>query len=182
MGSEMCIRDSFYSIPNWLGTLDVTAHQGLASPLGPIKIKLHSNDALLQIIEMNVDDSTTIDAALYANLRLESSHELAILGSAGQGGAALITPDNPSKIDNTGRSWTIPLSAGESVINVMSIDANMITTLIDGNENTAVVNSDISSRIGISWQTSIVLSEPSIMSVTTSAPSHLVLVLSLIHI
>ena len=169
-------RPFFYSIPNWLESLDVTAQQSLASPLGPIKIKLHSGDALLQTIEMNVDDSMTIDAALYTNLRLESSHELAILGSAGQGGAALITPDNPSKIDNTGRSWTIPLSAGESVINVISKDANMITTMIDGDENTAVVNSDISSRIGSNWQTSIVLSEPGIISVTTSAPSHLILI------
>ena len=169
-------RPFFYSIPNWLGTLDITAQQGLASPLGPIKIKLHSGDALLQIIEMNVDDSVTIDAALYANLRLESSHELAILGSAGQGGAALITPDNPSKIDNTGRSWTIPLPAGESVINVISKDANMVTTMIDGDENTAIVNPDISSRIGTNWQRSIVLSEPGVISVTTSAPSHLALI------
>ena len=162
-------RPFFYSIPNWVESLSVSAHQGLASPLGPINIKIQSDNSLVDIIEMNVDESANVDSTLYTDLRLESSHELVILASSGLGGASFITPDNPSRIDNTGRSWSVPLPSGDSIIQVMSKDANLITTLIDGTETTAVVNTDVNSRIGSYWQSSVTLSEPTI-------------ILSLIHI
>ena len=41
---------------------------------------------------MNIDQSLTIDTNALTNLKMESTHELAIIASAGQGGGALITP------------------------------------------------------------------------------------------
>ena len=169
-------RPFFYSIPNWVETLSISANQGLASPLGPIDIKILNENSLVNIIDMNVDESVNLDSTPYTDLRLESSHELVILASSGLGGASFITPDNPSRVDNTGRSWSIPLPSGNSIIQIMSKEANMITTLVDGTETTAVVNTDGNSRIGSHWQSAVTLSEPAIISVTTSAPSQLILI------
>ena len=69
---------------------------------------------------MNVDESVSIDVTTFNQLMVESSHELVIFGSSGLGGAAMVAPDNPSKIDRSGRSWTIPIPAGESVVQIIS--------------------------------------------------------------
>ena len=169
-------RPFYYSIPNWIDAIEISANQGLASPLGPIKIKLIDIETLAEIVEMNVDESVSIDVTTYNQLMVESSHELVIIGSSGLGGATTVTPDNPSKIDRSGRSWTIPIPAGESMVQVISKTANMITATINGLEGTSFVTESDDPRTGTYWNKSISLTEPGILSVTTSSQSRLILI------
>ncbi len=168
-------RPFYYSVPDWVENLEITSVQGIASPLGPIKIKLMIDDSVFETIEMNIEQSLTIDTNTLNNLKMESSHELAIIASAGQGGGALITPDNPSKTDDTGRSWTIPLPSGDSIINVISRDANLISATVNDVETNNIVTSSDDTRLGTSWTTTISLQEASIVKITTSSPSRLIL-------
>ena len=78
-------RPFYYSVPDWARKFRLLV-QGIASPLGPIKIKLVIGDSLFDTIEMNIDQSLTIDTNALTNLKTESTHELAIIASAGQGG------------------------------------------------------------------------------------------------
>ncbi len=169
-------RPFYYSVPNWVDIVTVSAQQGLAAPLGPIKIKLLSGETLNSLVSMNVDESAIIDVTQYNQLRLESTHELVVFGSSGQGGATMVTPDNPSQIDQSGRSWNIPLPAGDSVIEIISKESNMITTVIQGMEETIIALDDENSRTGSYWNTALSLGEPTVISVATSAPSRLILV------
>ena len=169
-------RPFFYSVPDWIDNLAVSAKQGLASPLGPIKIKLLNGETVTDTIQMNVDDTITIDANSISDLRIESSHELTLLASSGQGGAAMITPDNPSKVDQTGRSWTFPVSSGDSIIHVISDESNLITSTINGIEAKHIVASNTDSREGTYWTSTITLTGDTVITISTSAPSRLILV------
>ena len=169
-------RPFFYSVPDWIDNLAVSAKQGLASPLGPIKIKMFNGETATDTIQMNVDDTITIDASSISDLRIESSHELMVLASSGQGGAAMITPDNPSKVDQTGRSWTFPVSSGDSIIHVISDEANLITSTINSIEAKHIAASVTDSREGTYWTSTVTLTEDTVITISTSAPSRLILV------
>ena len=132
-------RAFFYSVPDWVENLAISSAKGLAAPLGPIKIKLMVGGSLSENIAMNIDQSINFDTSTMTDLVLESSHELTIVASSGQGGAVLVTPDNPSKNDGQGRSWTIPLIAGDSTIHVISDSSNMVTSTINGAESSEIV-------------------------------------------
>ena len=168
-------RAFFYSIPNWVDDIAVTSAKGLAAPLGPIKIKLLIDGSLSDNIAMNIDESINIDTSLISDLVLESSHELTILASSGQGGGVLVTPDNPGKTDGKGRSWTIPLTVGDSTIHVISESSNQITSTFDGSETTNVVLEGADFREGTYWTRTFTSQDTSTLTITTSAPSRLLL-------
>ena len=168
-------RAFFYSIPNWIDDIAVTSAKGLAAPLGPIKIKLLIDGSLSDNIAMNIDESINIDTSIMADLVLESSHELTILASSGQGGGVLVTPDNPGKTDGKGRSWTIPLTVGDSTIHVISESSNQITSTFDGSETTNVVLEGADFREGTYWTRTFTSQDTSTLTITTSAPSRLLL-------
>ena len=168
-------RAFFYSIPNWVDDLAVTSAKGLAAPLGPIKIKLLVDGSLSDNIAMNIDESINIDTSIMTDLVLESSHELTILASSGQGGGVLVTPDNPGKTDGKGRSWTIPLTVGDSTIHVISESSNQITSTFDGSETTNVVLEGADFREGTYWTRTFTSQDTSTLTITTSAPSRLLL-------
>ena len=168
-------RAFFYSIPNWVDDIAVTSAKGLAAPLGPIKIKLLIDGSLSENIAMNIDESINIDTSIMTDLVLESSHELTILASSGQGGGVLVTPDNPGKTDGKGRSWTIPLTVGDSTIHVISESSNQITSTFDGSETTNVVLEGADFREGTYWTRTFTSQDTSTLTITTSAPSRLLL-------
>ena len=168
-------RAFFYSIPNWVDDIAVTSAKGLAAPLGPIKIKLLVDGSLSDNIAMNIDESINIDTSLISDLVLESSHELTILASSGQGGSVLVTPDNPGKTDGKGRSWTIPLTVGDSTIHVISESSNQITSTFDGSETTNVVLEGADFREGTYWTGTFTSQDTSTLTITTSSPSRLLL-------
>lgn len=168
-------RAFFYSIPNWVDDIAVTSAKGLAAPLGPIKIKLLVDGSLSDNIAMNIDESINIDTSLISDLVLESSHELTILASSGQGGGVLVTPDNPDKTDGKGRSWTIPLTVGDSTIHVISESSNQITSTFDGSEITNVVLEGVDFREGTYWTGTFTSQDTSTLTITTSSPSRLLL-------
>ena len=168
-------RAFFYSIPNWIDDIAVTSAKGLAAPLGPIKIKLLIDGSLSDNIAMNIDESINIDTSIMTDLVLESSHELTILASSGQGGGVLVTPDNPGKTDGKGRSWTIPLTVGDSTIHVISESSNQITSTFDGSETTNVVLEGADFREGTYWTRTFTSQDTSTLTITTSAPSRLLL-------
>ena len=124
---------------------------------------------------MNIDQSINFDTSTMTDLVLESSHELTILASSGQGGAVLVTPDNPSKNDGQGRSWTIPLSAGDSTIHVISDSSNLVTSTINGAESSEIVLESADFREGTNWTKTYTLQDSSVLTITTSAPSRLIL-------
>ena len=65
-------RPFYYSVPDWVENLEITSVQGIASPLGPIKIKLMIDDSVFETIEMNIEESLTIDTNTLNNLKMES--------------------------------------------------------------------------------------------------------------
>ena len=168
-------RAFFYSVPDWVENLAISSAKGLAAPLGPIKIKLMVDGSLSENIAMNIDQSINFDTSTMTDLVLESSHELTILASSGQGGAVLVTPDNPSKNDGQGRSWTIPLSAGDSTIHVISDSSNLVTSTINGAESSEIVLESADFREGTNWTKTYTLQDSSVLTITTSAPSRLIL-------
>ena len=168
-------RAFYYSVPDWVEDLTITSAKGLAAPLGPVKMKVLVGGSLTDNIAMNIDQSINIDVSTMVDLVLESSHELTILASSGQGGGVLVTPDNPSKTDEKGRSWTIPLAVGDSTVHIVSESSNLITSSFNGIETTDVVLASEDFREGTFWTQTFTSQGTSTLTITTSSPSRLLL-------
>lgn len=169
-------RPFYYSIPEWVDTLSISAQQGLAAPLGPIKIKLVAAQSTVEIIELPIGESQIVDSTTHTDLKLESTHELKILAYSGQGGAIMATPDKPNKLDHTGRSWNIPLPSGDAIIQVVSKEANQITSTVNGVETRHIVSDNGDSRVGTHWTTTLSSIEPTILAISSSAPSRVMVI------
>ena len=169
-------RPFIYTIPEWSEKLMINSNQGLATPLGPIEIKVYSGQDLIEEISLEIDNVATISTTSASNYRIESSHEISILSSSGSGGTSMITPDNTRKSDLTGRSWTIPVDVGTATIHVMSKNSNLITLTVGDQEFTHMTASNIDHRIGTSWTHNLSILEPELITITTSSPSRLMFI------
>lgn len=163
-----------YTIPSWVDEVLFSASPGLAIPLGPIDIDIIEN-GVKQKLSLSLDQSQILDLEDKGAIELRSSHQLSVLFSSGQGGASLITANDASPVDSTGRSWSIPLPAGQSQIHIISDDANQIRISGDFETTTSYALPSGSSRVAIDSTHMITLQQSDVVHVSTSANSRLLL-------
>ncbi len=163
-----------YSIPSWVDEALFSAAPGLAIPLGPIDIDIYQND-IKQELSLALDESHSLDLRDSEAITLKSSHQLSLIFSKGDGGATIVSANDESPVDNTGRSWSIPLPAGQSQIHIISDVANQVR--ISGNieTTTSYALPSGSSRVAVASTHTIDLQTPEVIHVSTSTNSRLLL-------
>ena len=169
-------RPFIYTIPDWSNEILLSVNEGLASPLGPVKINLFAGNTLMETIELAIGQIEDISVSSTTNYRIESSHELRIFATAGNGGASLIMPDNPSPSDLTGRSWSMAVEQGQSTLHILSQSSNLITLTVDNQESNHIITTDNDPRTGTSWSHLLDIDTTKLISVRTSKPARLILV------
>lgn len=182
MNTAVCIDDLrlgpanpyIFTVPNWVEGAIMTASPGLALPLGPIEIEVWNEFGRLSQHELMVDGVLSLDLETFDNISIQSSHMLHMLYSQGTGGTALMTPNDPSPIDSTGRSWSIPLPAGSSQIHVISEQANQI--VISNESNTAYFALPSSqNQVGVAFSHQFETAVQSVVHITTSTDARILL-------
>ena len=163
-----------YSVPSWVDEIQFAAAPGLAIPLGPIDIDIYQ-DSVKQEISLALDESRILDLRDIGELTVKSSHKLVVLYSVGDGGATVITANDVSPVDRTGRSWSIPLPAGQSQIHIVSDIANQVRITGEATTVTSYSIPSGSSRLAVASTHSIDLQTSGVVHVSTSANSLLLL-------
>jgi len=182
MNTAVCIDDLrlgpsnpyIFTIPEWVDEVLLTASPGLALPLGPIEVEVLNGSDTLSEIKLMVDGMHLLDASELGETIIHSSHQLHLLFSVGNGGTTVIQPNDPSPVDSTGSSWSIPLPAGENKIQVLSESANQITIRNDSS-NTYYALPSNQNRVGVDFTHQFNHSSPEVVHVSTSSPSRLIL-------
>jgi hypothetical protein len=168
-------RPYIYTTPQWAESAQIAVSTGLAIPLGPVQVKVIENEQTKQNLELQIYDSLTVDLSSMSNSIIESSHDLIILYTRGDGGATIITPSSADPSDKTGRSWNIPLTTGTSRIHIVSESSNQINieSSTDSSTHYAIHNDQY--RVGVTHSQEITLTQPDVIKISTSANSQLLL-------
>ena len=182
MNTAVCIDDLrlgpanpyLFTIPEWVDSVAMTASPGLALPLGPIEIEIWNQSAKQSELQLMVDGMHTIDTSQSGEIIIHSSHELHLLLSRGEGGTALMQANDPSPVDLTGTSWSLPLPSGESKIHILSEVANQII-ITNQTTNSHYALPSNQNRVGVDFTHQFSLDTPGVVHITTSAPSRLIL-------
>lgn len=181
MNTALCVDDLrlgpanpyIFTIPDWADEVLLTASPGLALPLGPIDLEVLNGSEVLTEIQLMVDGMYVLDASALGETVLHSSHQLHVLLSRGEGGTTMMQPNDPSPLDATGSSWSIPLPSGESRIQIISDSANQITVRSQTIETFFALPSS-QNRVGPAFTHSVNLSTSDVVHVSTSSPSRLI--------
>ncbi|MDG1546949.1 MAG: hypothetical protein P8Q55_06115 [Candidatus Poseidoniaceae archaeon] len=163
-----------YSVPSWVDDVRFAAAPGLAIPLGPIDIDIYQ-DGVKEEISLALDHSYILDLRDIGELSIKSSHKLVLMFSAGDGGATVVTANDVSPVDKTGRSWSIPLPSGQSQIHIVSDIANQVRITKESTTTTTYSIPSGSSRLAVASTHDISMQAPGVVHVSTSASSHLLL-------
>ena len=181
MNTAVCVDDLrlgpanpyMFTIPEWAESVSMTASPGLALPLGPIEIEIWNQSVKESERELMVDGMYTLDASSYGEIVIHSSHQLHLLISRGDGGTALMQANDPSPVDSTGTSWSLPLPSGTSKIHVVSEVANQIIVTNQTSTSYYALPSN-QNRVGVTFNHQFSLDSAEVIHITTSAPSRLV--------
>ena len=181
MNTAVCVDDLrlgpanpyMFTIPEWAESVSMTASPGLALPLGPIEIEIWNQSVKESERELMVDGMYTLDASSYGEIVIHSSHQLHLLISRGDGGTALMQANDPSPVDSTGTSWSLPLPSGTSKIHVVSEVANQIIVTNQTSTSYYALPSN-QNRVGVTFNHQFSLDSAEVVHITTSAPSRLV--------
>ena len=182
MNTAVCIDDLrlgpanpyMFTIPEWAESVSMTASPGLALPLGPIEIEIWNQSVKQSELNLMVDGMYTLDTGALGETVIHSSHQLHLLISKGSGGTALMQANDPSPVDSTGSSWSLPLPSGSSQIHVVSEVANQIIVTNQTSTSYYALPSN-QNRVGITFTHQFTLDTAEVVHITTSAPSRLVL-------
>tara|TARA_B110000444_G_scaffold257469_1_gene295948 strand:- start:19306 stop:21516 length:2211 start_codon:yes stop_codon:yes gene_type:complete len=182
MNTAVCVDDLrlgpanpyMFTIPSWVETVTMTASPGLALPLGPIDIEVWNQTSKQSEVELMVDGMHMLDTSQVGEITIHSSHELHLLISRGNGGAALMQANDPSPVDLTATSWSLPLPSGNSQIHIVSEVANQII-ITNGTSNTHYALPSNQNRVGVDFSHQFTLDAAEVVHITTSAPSRLIL-------
>jgi len=182
MNTAVCIDDLrlgpanpyLFTIPEWAESISMTASPGLALPLGPIDIEIWNLSVKESEHEMMVDGMLRLDTSSFGERVIHSSHQLHLLISKGDGGTALMQANDPSPVDSTGTSWSLPLPSGTSQIHVVSEVANQIIVTNQTTTSYYALPSN-QNRVGVTFDHLFTLDTSEVIHITTSAPSRLVL-------
>ena len=182
MNTAFCVDDLrlgpanpyMFTIPEWAESVSMTASPGLALPLGPIEIEIWNQSVKQSELNLMVDGMYTLDTGALGETVIHSSHQLHLLISKGSGGTALMQANDPSPVDSTGSSWSLPLPSGSSQIHVVSEVANQIIVTNQTSTSYYALPSN-QNRVGITFTHQFTLDTAEVVHITTSAPSRLVL-------
>ena len=182
MNTAVCVDDLrlgpanpyMFTIPEWAESVSMTASPGLALPLGPIEIEIWNQSIKESERELMVDGMYILDTSSFGEIVIHSSHQLNLLISRGDGGTTLMQANDPSPVDLTGTSWSIPLSTGTSQIHVVSEVANQIIVTSQTSTSYYALPSN-QNRVGVTFNHQFTLDAAEVVHITTSAPSRLVL-------
>jgi hypothetical protein len=181
MNTAVCVDDLrlgpanpyLFTIPEWAESVSMTASPGLALPLGPIEIEIWNQSVKESERKLMVDGMYTLDASAFGEIVIHSSHQLHLLISRGDGGTALMQANDPSPVDSTGTSWSLPLPSGTSQIHVVSEVANQIIVTNQTSTSYYALPSN-QNRVGVTFNHQFSLDSAEVVHITTSAPSRLV--------
>lgn len=168
-------RPFIYTPPIWADSAQIAISTGLAIPLGPVEVEVSNDGQVVQTADLQIYESTSVDLSSYNAPEITSSHELVVIYSKGDGGTSLLTPTQSSPTDNTGKTWNIPLDAGESRIHIFSEDSNQIEIESSTISQTHYAIDTEQFRTGVSFTHQFTLLQPDVIRVTTSTNSHLIL-------
>ena len=182
MNTAFCVDDLrlgpanpyMFTIPEWAESVSMTASPGLALPLGPIEIEIWNQSVKQSELNLMVDGMYTLDTSALGETVIHSSHQLHLLISKGSGGTALMQANDPSPVDSTGSSWSLPLPSGSSQIHVVSEVANQIIVTNQTSTSYYALPSN-QNRVGITFTHQFTPDTAEVVHITTSAPSRLVL-------
>ena len=169
----------YYTIPDWAERVLFTVAPGLAIPLGPVDVDLIEGDEVSDNIQLRVDGMHEIDATNYQLFTLASSHELNVLVERGNGGSTMVTPNDESPIDNTGRSWSVPLPAGTNRLHLISEEANQIELNDGASTTTYYALPSGQNQVGVAFTHTIVQQTAGVVHISSSAASRLIVQTSL---
>ena len=181
VNTALCIDDLrlgpsnpfYYTVPGWTEEVTFTVAPGLAIPLGPVDVDVIVDGTVTQTIELMVDGMHVIDALNQGRFTLASSHELNVFVERGAGGTALVSPNDASPIDQTGRSWSVPLPAGTSRLHLISDDANQISVTNETTTQTFYALPSGQNQVGVAYSHTIIRSTPGVVHVSSSDASRL---------
>ena len=182
MNTAVCVDDLrlgpanpyIFTIPEWAESVSMTASPGLALPLGPIDVEIWNQSTKVSEIELMVDGMFILNTSSSGEIAIHSSHQLHLLISKGIGGTALMQSNDPSPVDSTGTSWSLPLPSGNNRIHVVSEVANQITITNHTSTSYYALPSN-QNRVGVTFSHQLTLDSAEVVHVTTSSPSRLVL-------
>ena len=163
-----------FTIPEWAESVSMTASPGLALPLGPIEIEIWNQSVKQSELNLMVDGMYTLDTSALGETVIHSSHQLHLLISVGSGGTTLMQANDPSPVDSTGSSWSLPLPSGTSQIHVVSEVANQIIVTNQTSTSFYALPSN-QNRVGVTFNHQFTLDAAEVVHITTSSPSRLVL-------
>ncbi|MAM35700.1 MAG: hypothetical protein CL988_00860 [Euryarchaeota archaeon] len=163
-----------FTVPAWADSISMTAAPGLALPLGPIDIEIYEDSQKLSDVELKVDGMYSMNTTENGEIMLHSSHQLHLLIARGSGGATVVQPNDPSPVDSTGSSWSIPLPLGDSRIHIISESANQIV-INNQSSNTFYALPSNQNRVGVSFSHSFNQSDTEVVHISSSSPSRLIL-------
>ena len=175
MTTSVCIDDMrlgptrpyHYTTPTWAEQALITLRPGVAETLGPVEVKGDDGSTY----DLRGGDVLFLDAAPSA---LEGEAPLTVLHLRGDGGAVSVPPLDADPVDGTGRVWTIPLPAGEHRLHLSSMERSMVDWQVDGQRWTEITPDTDQMGVGHGLAIDLSLDEPTVVHVSTSAPSDMV--------
>ena len=168
-------RPYHYTLEAAVESVSLTVTPGLAMPLGPIDIQLTEGGAEVLSTSLRVDEMTTLDLTNRETSTLSSTHELTVLAHMGDHGVTYLLPNAPEPSDKRGHAWSIPLTAGDHTIHLLSEVANQIHITVEGNTTIHYATPTGLARTGVHLTHAITLDVDAVVHITTSAPSRMLL-------
>lgn len=169
-------RPYAYTLDNDLDSVLVSVLPGLAMPLGPVDLILSNDVDVIEERELRVDELTEIVLSSDEDLVLRSTHELTVLAFTGEAGATVMLPDDHQPVNDKGHAWAVPMPAGNHTVEVLSQTANQVQIDIGDETSIGFALPDGSVRTGTSFVAPVNITDPSVVYITTSAPSRLLFV------
>ena len=168
-------RPFIYTPPVWADSAHIAISTGLAIPLGPVEVRITDLGEVVQTADLQIYESTFVDLTSNNAPEITSSHELVVIYSKGDGGTSLIAPTQATPTDNTGKTWNIPIDAGESRIHIISEDSNQIQIESSTISETHYAIDNQEFRTGVSFTYQFIMPQPDVLRITTSTNSQLIL-------
>lgn len=181
VNTAMCVDDLrlgpsnpyYYTVPAAADRVLFTVAPGLAIPLGPIDVEMTTEGEPTQNIQLRVDGMHEVDATTLNAFTLASSHELNVFVERGNGGTTFVTPNDESPVDSSGRSWSLPLPAGISRIQLLSQNANQISITDELTTSTYYALPSDQNQVGVAFTHSINRTSAGVVHISSSDASRL---------
>lgn len=168
-------RPYYYTLEDILDSVRITVTPGLAMPLGPVDLELKQGDTTLLTTTLRIDEMRVLDLTSIGESVLSSSHALNVFGQTGESGVTYVLPNAVEPSDKKGHAWSIPLPEGTSTIHVLSEQANQLHLTVDDTTSIHYATPSGLARTAVSFTQSVNVTEPTVLHLTTSAPSRLLL-------